>query len=345
MAPRTVAKRAAELRGLLEHHNHRYYVLDDPEISDPEYDDLLRELMALEEQHPELRTPDSPTQRVGAKPAGRFGEVPPPAADAVARERAGRDRAAGMGAAGSQPAHEARDSGARDRVRHGAEDRRARDLAGLRERSARARSHARRRRDRRGRHRRTSGRSARCRCGSQNQASGLRRWSRCAARSTCRLRDFARLNEQQAAAGQRTFANPRNSAAGSLRQLDPQVTALASAIDLVLRHRRLRGAGPLDALRVDRVAARARVQGQPGRRAARGHRLGRGGLPPLGGAARGPRLRDRRRGDQDQRLRHPGRARRRGAGAPLGDRLQVRPDDGRHEAREDRRERRVAPAT
>jgi DNA ligase (NAD+) len=68
-------KRAAELRKVLEYHNHRYYVLDDPEVSDTEYDDLLRELIALEEADPELRTPDSPTQRVGAKPLEKFGQV------------------------------------------------------------------------------------------------------------------------------------------------------------------------------------------------------------------------------------------------------------------------------
>ena len=56
---RQPAQRAAELRRELEHHNHRYYVLDDPEISDPDYDELLRELIALEEQNPELGTPDS----------------------------------------------------------------------------------------------------------------------------------------------------------------------------------------------------------------------------------------------------------------------------------------------
>src|SRR6266540_1407681 len=68
-------ERAAELRRLLEHHNYRYYVLDDPEVSDPDYDDLLRELIALEEEHPELRTPDSPTQRVGGRPLEKFGQV------------------------------------------------------------------------------------------------------------------------------------------------------------------------------------------------------------------------------------------------------------------------------
>lgn len=68
-------QRAAELRELLAHHNHLYYVLDDPEIGDDTYDELLNELRALEEEHPELRTPDSPTQRVGAPPLERFEPV------------------------------------------------------------------------------------------------------------------------------------------------------------------------------------------------------------------------------------------------------------------------------
>jgi len=65
-------KRAEELRKQLLHHNHRYYVLDDPEVSDAEYDALYRELVALEKSHPELVTPDSPTQQVGAKPLEKF---------------------------------------------------------------------------------------------------------------------------------------------------------------------------------------------------------------------------------------------------------------------------------
>jgi len=64
--------RAARLREEIEQHNHRYYVLDDPLISDAEYDRLFRELQALESEHPELRTADSPTQRVGAAPAAEF---------------------------------------------------------------------------------------------------------------------------------------------------------------------------------------------------------------------------------------------------------------------------------
>lgn len=69
------AKRAAELRREINTHNHRYYVLDDSVISDSEYDRLLQELRALESQHPELMTPDSPTQRVGGAPAEGFTQV------------------------------------------------------------------------------------------------------------------------------------------------------------------------------------------------------------------------------------------------------------------------------
>ena len=68
-------QRAAELRQEINHHNYRYYVLDSPLISDAQYDKLLRELQELEAKHPELITPDSPTQRVGAAPSQEFGEV------------------------------------------------------------------------------------------------------------------------------------------------------------------------------------------------------------------------------------------------------------------------------
>ena len=68
-------KRAAELRELLHHHNHRYHVLDDPEVSDAEYDRLFDELKQLEEEHPELATDDSPTRRVGAPPSDKFQKV------------------------------------------------------------------------------------------------------------------------------------------------------------------------------------------------------------------------------------------------------------------------------
>jgi len=71
----TVEKKARKLRETIERHNRLYYLEDAPQITDAEYDALFRELHALEAEHPELRTPDSPTQRVGAPPLAEFGEV------------------------------------------------------------------------------------------------------------------------------------------------------------------------------------------------------------------------------------------------------------------------------
>ena len=75
MTTTSIIERIAELRDILNHHNYRYYVLDSPEVSDAQYDALMRELRAIEAEHPELVTPDSPTQRVGAPPADRFDQV------------------------------------------------------------------------------------------------------------------------------------------------------------------------------------------------------------------------------------------------------------------------------
>src|SRR5215218_7739405 len=69
------AGRVDELRRLIEHHNYRYHVLDDPEVSDAEYDRLFDELVRLEDEHPDLRDPASPTSRVGAPPSDRFRKV------------------------------------------------------------------------------------------------------------------------------------------------------------------------------------------------------------------------------------------------------------------------------
>ena len=71
-------QRIEELREIINYHNYRYYVLDSPEISDAEYDELMRELRQLEAEHPELVTPDSPTQRIGAPPVEAFGVVEHP---------------------------------------------------------------------------------------------------------------------------------------------------------------------------------------------------------------------------------------------------------------------------
>jgi len=73
-----IKQRVEKLRSLIDYHNYRYYVLDSPEISDEEYDELMRELRQLETEHSELITPDSPTQRVGAPPVEAFGVVEHP---------------------------------------------------------------------------------------------------------------------------------------------------------------------------------------------------------------------------------------------------------------------------
>lgn len=75
LAKEIAQKRIEELSRQLDYHNYRYYVLDDPIISDAEYDRLMKELAALEEEFPELRSPNSPTQRVGAKPLDEFQTV------------------------------------------------------------------------------------------------------------------------------------------------------------------------------------------------------------------------------------------------------------------------------
>lgn len=74
-ASKQARKEIESLREQIRHHNYRYHVLDDPEIPDAEYDRLMRQLQALEEKHPELITPESPTQRVGDEPVSAFGTV------------------------------------------------------------------------------------------------------------------------------------------------------------------------------------------------------------------------------------------------------------------------------
>ena len=74
-APAEILERVKTLRQEINYHNYRYYVLDDPEIADAEFDRLMRELESLEKDHPELITADSPTQRIGAEPLKEFAEV------------------------------------------------------------------------------------------------------------------------------------------------------------------------------------------------------------------------------------------------------------------------------
>jgi DNA ligase (NAD+) len=107
-----LVERAARLRQLLNYHAYRYYVLDDPEISDEAYDSLFNELKRLEEQYPELITPDSPTHRAGGPPAEGFAKVEHPApilsltnVTSVEELRAWRDRALRLLPEGIRPTY------------------------------------------------------------------------------------------------------------------------------------------------------------------------------------------------------------------------------------------------
>jgi DNA ligase (NAD+) len=214
------ADRAAELRRLLEHHNHRYYVLDDPEISDAEYDALLNELRDLEAKHAELRTPDSPTQRVGGQPLEKFEQV--------------RHLQAMYSLANAHNEEDLRAWDARTRrllAREGIEDAQLEYVTepkidglaislvyedGVLTRGA------------------TRGNGEIGEQVTQNlrtikaiplRVEGTPRLLEVRGEIYLSLPAFARLNEQRAEAGEPPFANPRNAAAGSIRQLDPAVAA------------------------------------------------------------------------------------------------------------------------
>ena len=213
------AERAAELRRVLEHHNRLYYTEDAPEISDAEYDGLMYELRALEAAHPELRTPDSPTQRVGAPPLDRFEPVRhlrPMLSLANARNeeelRAWYARLVNLLARHEETAEI-------DFVIEPKVDGLAISLVYEGGRFVRGAT-------------RGDGEVG------ENVTPNLRTIEAIpkklgGAPATLEVRGevyfprsaFTRLNEQRAEAGEPTFANPRNAAAGSLRQLDSRITA------------------------------------------------------------------------------------------------------------------------
>ncbi len=86
MPGKDLTKKIEALREKIRFHEYRYYVLDDPEISDAEFDRLMNELKKIEAEHPELITPDSPTQRVGGKPREGFVKARALVAHVVARQ-------------------------------------------------------------------------------------------------------------------------------------------------------------------------------------------------------------------------------------------------------------------
>lgn len=210
-------RRIAELRSEIERHNYLYYVLDRPEIPDAEYDRLLRELHDLETQFPDLATPDSPTQRVGAKPLESFVEV--------------RHELPMLSLNNAFSAEELVDFDRRvrerldmDAVEYAAEpklDGLAISLMyedGLLVRGA------------------TRGDGYTGEDVTHNvrtiqviplRLKGPHYPGRLEVRGEVYMnkKAFAALNEQQLRQGGKSFANPRNAAAGSLRQLDPRITA------------------------------------------------------------------------------------------------------------------------
>jgi DNA ligase (NAD+) len=215
-----VSERIGELRRLVEHHNYRYHVLDDPEIPDSAFDTLFDELKELEEAHPELVTPDSPTQRVGGAPAAGFTKV---------------EHLQPMGSLEKVTTGEALEKWAADvRKRLGTDEPVAYVVEPKIDGSAVSLLYE------NGRFVRgaTRGDGTRGEDVTQNlrtvDAVPLRIRSDGAPPPPLLevrgeiyfpLSGFARFNEAQVAAGKKPAPNPRNAAAGSLRQLDSRITA------------------------------------------------------------------------------------------------------------------------
>ncbi len=211
-------QRAAALREQINTHNHLYYVLDAPQISDAQYDKLLRELQELEAQHPELITPDSPTQRVGAAPLKTFGAVRHAqrmtsmdnAFDAAevlewdARVRKGLDGAAEVSYT-AEPKFDG--TSVSLRYEHGLLVQAGTRGDGMNGEDVTANV-------------RTI-RSVPLRLLGKAWPDILE----VRGEIVIPKQDFERLNAERLEQGENVFANPRNAAAGSLRQLDPRITA------------------------------------------------------------------------------------------------------------------------
>jgi DNA ligase (NAD+) len=218
----TPEERAAELRRQLDYHGYRYYVLDDPEIGDDQYDALLDELRRIEAEHPELVTPDSPTQRVGGEPVSDLEKVRHPQAMlSLGNARSAEELRAWIQRMRNHLAREGITDPGFEYVAEPKIDGLAISLlyrAGVFERGAT----------------RGNGEIG------EDVTHNLRTMPAIPLRLDMKdppallevrgevymsLPDFAKLNERRAEAGLSTFMNPRNSAAGTIRQLDPKLAA------------------------------------------------------------------------------------------------------------------------
>ena len=246
--PRSPQQQITHLREQLEDHNYRYYVLDDPDIPDSEYDRLMRSLEALEAQHPQFSDPGSPTQKVGGQVARPFSAVPhkPPmrslanAFDDAELHHFDRRVCTAL------------ETGQVDYV---AEPKLDGLAVSLRFEHGWLVQAATRGDGRQGENITHNMRPVMCRI--------LRGGTRLAARRAPEVlevrgevfmsrADFERINRQQQQAGEKQFVNPRNAAAGSLRQLDPAITAKRPLSLICYALGEVRGATPpschLDAL-------------------------------------------------------------------------------------------------
>lgn len=215
-----VLQRIEELRRLIDRYSYEYYVLDEPSASDAEWDALMAELRELETAYPELVTPDSPTQRVGAAPSSAFGtvrhELPMLSLSNVNSDQEIRDWAERVyklaGHRDIEFVTEPKIDGSAVSIlyRHGVYERGATrgdgtmgedvtaNLRTIRNVPLRLKTSA---------------------------AHDLPELLEVRGEVYMRLSDFERLNRQRGEAGESIFANPRNAAAGALRQLDPNITA------------------------------------------------------------------------------------------------------------------------
>jgi DNA ligase (NAD+) len=219
-APREATKRARELREQIDHHNYRYYVLDDPEISDAQFDAMMRELQELESTHPDLADPDSPTQRVGGQPSRELREVVH-AVPMLSLENAFSEEDI------LDFDRRARERLDVERIVYSAEPKLDGLAITLRYEQGRLVQAATRGDGTRGEDVTPNVRAIRS---VPVQLRGKRWPAVLEARGEVFMtrRSFEALNKRGLESGEKTFVNPRNAAAGSLRQLDPSVTARRS---------------------------------------------------------------------------------------------------------------------
>ncbi len=219
------AARAAQLAAAIRYHQYRYYILDDPEISDAAFDALFAELVALEAEHPDLRTPDSPTQRVGGFIAERFEKTQHPTpmlslanAFSIGELAAWRDRL-----------HRLLSAEERTRLAYVVEPKFDGLTVVLHYTDGVFTLGATRGDGEFGETITANLRTVRLLPLQlpADRTSGMTAPTRLVVRGEAYVdkADFERFNQRQAEAGERTFANPRNFAAGSLRQLDSSITA------------------------------------------------------------------------------------------------------------------------